>query len=103
MIKAYVQDDRFEIDTNLVENSIRPVALGSKNYLFAGSQKAVKNTAMFYSFFATCKINKIEPLEWLTYALNIMSNLLYTRLHIYQTKEPISLNLQALINIKKSN
>ncbi len=69
-LKAYVQDGKFEIDNNLVENSIRPVALGRKNYLFAGSQQAAQNAAMFYSFFAACKVNEVEPLEWLTYVLN---------------------------------
>ncbi len=69
-LKAYVQDGKFEIDNNLVENSIRPVALGRKNYLFAGSRQAAQNAAMFYTFFAACKVNQVEPLRWLTYVLN---------------------------------
>jgi len=43
-----------------------PLALGRKNYLFVGSHNAAQGAAMMYSFFATCKINKIEPLAWLT-------------------------------------
>jgi len=39
--------------------------LGRKNYLFAGSHDAAQRAAMIYSFFATCKINKIEPFNWL--------------------------------------
>jgi transposase len=61
----YVEDGRFLIDNNLVENSIRPVALGRKNYLFAGSHDAAQNAAMIYSLLATCKINEVEPFEWL--------------------------------------
>ena len=71
-LKRYVEDGRFEIDNNLVENTIRPLALGRKNYLFAGAHKAAQRAAMFYSFFATCKINGVEPLEWLTHVLNVI-------------------------------
>lgn len=69
-LKSYVNDGRYEIDNNLIENAIRPLALGRKNYLFAGSHKAAQRAAMFYSFFATCKINNVEPLQWLTDVLN---------------------------------
>jgi transposase len=61
----YLDDGKFEIDNNLIENSIRPVALGRKNYLFAGSHDAAQRAAMIYSFFGTCKINNIEPSEWM--------------------------------------
>ncbi len=44
--------------------------LGRKNYLFAGNHEAAENIAMFYSFFRTCKRNKIDPQKWLTYAIN---------------------------------
>ena len=53
----------------MVENSIRPVALGRKNYLFAGSHEAAQNAAMIYSFLGTCKMNGIEPFEWLKQTL----------------------------------
>ena len=69
-LKQYTNDGRYEIDNNLIENAIRPLALGRKNYLFAGSHKAAQRAAMMYSFFATCKINDIEPLAWLTDVLN---------------------------------
>jgi hypothetical protein len=61
----YTEDGRLYIDNNLTENSIRPVALGRKNYMFAGSHDAAQRAAMMYSFFATCKINNIEPFSWL--------------------------------------
>jgi len=69
-LKEYINDGRYEIDNNLIENAIRPLALGRKNYLFAGSHKAAQRAAMMYSFFATCKINNVEPLAWLTDVLN---------------------------------
>jgi transposase len=61
----YIHDGNWEIDNNLVENSIRPVALGRKNYLFAGSHEAAQQAAMIYSFLGTCKLNNIEPFQWL--------------------------------------
>jgi hypothetical protein len=64
-LKQYTQNGKWEIDNNKVENNIRPVALGRKNYLFAGSHQAARYAAMLYSFLGTCKINDVEPFEWL--------------------------------------
>lgn len=64
-LTRYIQHGQVEIDNNLVENSIRPVALGRKNYMFAGSHEAARQAAMIYSFLGTCKINSIEPYGWL--------------------------------------
>lgn len=61
----YIENGDWEIDNNLVENSIRPVALGRKNYMFAGSHEAAQQAAMMYSFLGTCKINNVEPIAWL--------------------------------------
>jgi hypothetical protein len=58
-------DPRLKLDNNLIENKIRPLALGRKNYLFAGSHNAAQNTAIIYSFFASCKANDVNPLLWL--------------------------------------
>ncbi len=71
-LNVYLEDGRCEIDNNLVENSIRPVALGRKNYLFAGSHGGAANAAMMYSFLYTCKINNVNPFEWLRDVLNII-------------------------------
>lgn len=70
--KKYIEDGRFQIDNNLTENAIRPLALGRKNYLFAGSHRAAQNYAMFYSFFASCKANKVNPYHWLVDIINKM-------------------------------
>ncbi|WP_062054047.1 IS66 family transposase [Aquimarina longa] len=64
-LKRYITDGRFEIDNNLVENTIRPLALGRKNYLFSGSHKAAQKAAILYSFFASCKINNVNAYNWL--------------------------------------
>jgi transposase len=68
----YIDDGRLHIDNNMVENSIRPVALGRKNYLFAGSHDAARQAAMLYSLLATCKINNVEPFSWLKQTLQVI-------------------------------
>jgi transposase len=73
-LSAYLYDGNLLIDNNLVENAIRPIALGRKNYLFAGSHEAAQRAAMIYSFFAICKKHDVNPFEWLMNTLqNIMS------------------------------
>ncbi len=71
-LKKYTEDGRFQIDNNLIENSIRPVALGRKNYLFAGSHEGATKAAIIYSLLATCKIRDVEPFAWLKNALEII-------------------------------
>jgi len=73
----YTTDARLQIDNNTVENAIRPVALGRKNYLFAGSHEAAQRAAMIYSLLATCKLHGIKPYEWLKDVLQ--------RMHLYTT------------------
>jgi hypothetical protein len=67
---VYTEDGKLQIDNNLVENSIRPVAIGRKNYLFAGSHEAARRAGMMYSFFATCKLHNINPEQWLTHVFD---------------------------------
>jgi len=62
----YTHHGEVEIDNNLVENSIRPLALGRKNYLFAGSHESAQRSAVMYSLLGTCKIQGINPIDWLT-------------------------------------
>ncbi len=73
-LMVYTTDGKLNIDNNPVENSIRPVALGRKNYLFAGSHEAAQRSAMLYSFMGTCKLNKINPAVWLTDVLKRINN-----------------------------
>jgi hypothetical protein len=68
----YATDGNLQIDNNLVENAIRPVAIGRKNYLFAGSHNGARRAAMLYSFLGTCKINDVNPFEWLSHVLSVI-------------------------------
>ena len=61
----YTLDGMLEIDNNPVENSIRPVALGRKNFLFCGSHDAAQRTAIIYSLLGSCKMHGIDPHVWL--------------------------------------
>lgn len=53
---------------------MRPVALGRKNWLFAGSDKGEERTAIFYSLVETAKFNKVEPFAWLRDVLERIGN-----------------------------
>jgi transposase len=86
----YLNDGSLEIDNNLAENAIRPIALGRKNYLFAGSQRGAERAAMFYSFFGTCKKNDVNPFEWLKKVLEVIPEHKVSKLHelLPQNLEP---------------
>ncbi|MDA3821995.1 MAG: IS66 family transposase [Bacteroidales bacterium] len=87
---AYLKDGSLEIDNNLAENAIRGIALGRKNYLFAGSNRGAERAAMMYSFFGTCKKNDVNPYQWLrkvlevipTYKVNKLTELLPQNLEL---------------------
>jgi len=68
------EDGHLEIDNNQIENKIRPLALGRKNYMFAGSHNGAHNLAMMYSFFASCKAKGINPQTWLTETLDVIAD-----------------------------
>src|SRR3954454_22560308 len=62
----FLDDGRFELDTNSVERAMRPVALGRKNALFAGADSGGKHWAIVATLIQTAKLNNVEPLVWLT-------------------------------------
>lgn len=64
-LSLYATNGLLHIDNNPIENSIRPVVLGRKNYLFAGSHAAAERATIFYSLFATCKVHGVNPYDWL--------------------------------------
>ena len=73
-LTMFTTDGQLEIDNNKIENEIRPVALGRKNYLFAGSHESAQRIAMIYSLLASCKANQIDPMKWLTKVLDELPN-----------------------------
>lgn len=73
----YAQDGSLPIDNHVIENAIRPIALGRKNWLFAGSQQAGQRAAAIMSLLATAKANGIEPHAWLADTLTRLPTTLY--------------------------
>src|SRR5690554_1979197 len=71
---TYLENGNYHIDNNAIENKIRPVAIGRKNYLFAGSHNGAKRTAMFYTFFVNCKLNGVNPEKWLNKVLEVIAD-----------------------------
>ncbi len=65
-LSRYLDDGRYPIDNNAIENAIRPIALGRKNWLFAGSDTAGQRAAAIMSLLATAKANDHCPHAWLT-------------------------------------
>ena len=61
----YVNDGRFCIDNNLIENAIRPLALGRKNFLFCGNHDAAIRAAIVYSLVDSCKALDVDPRKWM--------------------------------------
>ena len=61
----YARTGHLPIDNNVIENCIRPIALGRKNWLFAGSERAGKRAAAIQSLLGTAKLNGIDPATWL--------------------------------------
>jgi hypothetical protein len=62
----FLEDGRLKLDNNTIERAIRPIALGRKNALFAGSDGGGRHWAIVASLVATAKLNGVEPLAWLT-------------------------------------
>jgi transposase len=68
-LKKYTDHGEAEIDNNLIENQIRPFALGRRNWLFLGNEKAANTAAFFCSIIQTCRINNIDARKYLIYVL----------------------------------
>lgn len=68
-MKIYLEDGRLELDNNIAERSVRGVAVGKKNYLFAGSDAGGESAAVIYTLVETAKLNGVEPHAWLTHVI----------------------------------
>lgn len=79
-LERYITDGRFEIDNNLIENAIRPIAIGRKNYLFAGSHDAAGRAALIYSLVTTAKHHDVNPTEYLEFLIRNISEYPYHKL-----------------------
>jgi hypothetical protein len=64
-LTRFVDDGSLEIDNNLIENAIRPSALGKKNWLFVGHPEAGERSAVIYTLLGSCRRHGINPFDYL--------------------------------------
>lgn len=69
-LQVYLREGQVEIDNNLVENAIRPTALGKKNWLFIGAEEAGQSSAILFTLMQECRRLEIDPEAYLTLALS---------------------------------
>ena len=65
-LTAFLEDGRLSVDTNVVERSMRPIALGRRNSLFVGSAGGGRSWAILASLINTAKLNGVDPFTWLS-------------------------------------
>jgi hypothetical protein len=69
-VRRYADAGDLPIDNNPVENAIRPIAIGKKNWLFAGSERAGRRAAAIQTLIVTAKLNGFDPAAWLARTLD---------------------------------
>jgi transposase len=85
----FLEDGRIPIDNNFAERQIKAIALGRKNYLYAGSVKAAERAAIFYTFVMTCRQHKVDPIAWLS---DVLPRIRTTRPSQYSDLLPMNWN-----------
>ncbi len=69
-LSLYATTGHLHIDNNPIERCMKNLAVGRKNYLFCGSHEAAKRAGLLYSLLVTCKLNNVNPYDWLKDVLN---------------------------------
>jgi len=82
-IEKYISNGRLEIDNNLIENKIRPIALGRKNFIFIGSHEAAQRIAAIYTIMGTCKAHEVNPSDYLEWLLPKINEAKIIELHLF--------------------
>jgi transposase len=88
----FLEDGRLELDTNTIERAIRPIALGRKNALFAGSDGGARHWALVASLVATAKLNGVEPFAWLA---DVLERVVSGRTKAHELERLLPWNWQA--------
>ena len=73
-LEVYLEHGHIEIDNNAAERSMKNLAVGKKNWLFAGSDKGGHRAATIYSLIETAKLNQINPQAWLTHVIDVIQD-----------------------------
>ena len=64
-----LENGHLDLDNNTAERAVKPVAIGRKNWMFAGSKGGDKAMAIAFTLIETAKLNKVDPQAWLTWVL----------------------------------
>ena len=94
---VFLDDGRIEMDTNVVERVIRPVALTRKNALFAGSDGGARHWAIAMTLIQTAKLNGVEPVAWLT---DVLERVVSGRTKAHQLHTLLPWNWQPTVSVK---
>jgi len=78
--RPYLENGHLELDNNTAERAVKPVAIGRKNWMFAGSEGGGKAMAIAYTLIETAKLNGVDPQAWLTWVLGQIADHKITRL-----------------------
>jgi transposase len=91
-LTLFLSDGRVEVDSNTVERSMRPIALGRRNSLFAGSEGGAESWAILASILATAKLNGLDPQTYLT---DVLARIVSGRTKSHQLHELLAWNWKA--------
>ena len=80
-LTVYLEDGRVEIDNNLVENAIRPTAIGKKNWLFVGDADAGQRSAIIYTLIESCRRRGLDPYTYLREILTKLPHMTNRQFH----------------------
>lgn len=94
---VFLDDGRIEMDTNVVERVIRPVALNRKNALFAGSDGGARLWSIAMTLIQTAKLNGVEPMAWLT---DVLERVVSGRIKAHELHTLLPWNWQPTVNVK---
>ena len=78
--RTYLEKGHLELDNNTAERAVKPVAIGQKNWMFAGSEGGGKAMAIAFTLIETAKLNDVDPQAWLTWVLAQIADHKITRL-----------------------
>ena len=79
-LRPYIDHGVLELDNNTAERAMRSIAIGRKNWLFAGSEGGGRSTAIAYTLIETAKLNGVDPQAWLTHVLGRIADHKITRI-----------------------
>ena len=91
-LTVFLEDGRIEVDTNTVERTMRPIALGRKNALFAGSESGARTWAILASLINTAKLNDLDPQ---TYLADVLERMISGRTPVNRLDELLAWNWKA--------